>query len=102
MASEGEAPNTRISNWTLATATCPGHREVSAAANPNSVTCWRAGRPIVNRSPLTVIVVSDGVLRPELLDTLLMDESDYNVIVLESNAHAYSRIGHPDLVAVHA
>jgi hypothetical protein len=34
MASESEAPNTRISNWTLATGTSPGQRQASAAANP--------------------------------------------------------------------
>ena len=34
MASEGDAPDMRISNWTLATATSPGQRQVSPPAMP--------------------------------------------------------------------
>jgi hypothetical protein len=34
MASDADAPDTRISNWTLATATYPGQRHPSAPAMP--------------------------------------------------------------------
>jgi hypothetical protein len=56
----------------------------------------------MNHSPMTVVAVKEDALRPELLDALLMDESDYNVIVVESILHAYSRIRQlePDLVVV--
>jgi len=35
MASEGDAPDTRISNWTLATGTSPGQRQLSSPPIPN-------------------------------------------------------------------
>jgi hypothetical protein len=34
MASEADVPNTRISNWTLATGTSPGQRQSSSSAAP--------------------------------------------------------------------
>jgi DNA-binding NarL/FixJ family response regulator len=43
-------------------------------------------------SPLSVIAVSNDALRPELLDRLLDDDTDCNVIVVESIERAYSRI----------
>jgi len=46
----------------------------------------------VSRSPLTIVAVSNDALRPELLDLLLVDDSSYTVIVVESIARAYSRI----------
>src|SRR5262245_13879101 len=51
---------------------------------------------------LKVVAVSDDALRPELLDALLTDESDYDVVVMESTSHAYARIKQlePDLVLV--
>lgn len=48
-------------------------------------------RPVI-RSPLTVVAVSNDALRPELLDMLLVDDSSYTVIAVESIARAYSRI----------
>jgi CheY-like chemotaxis protein len=51
---------------------------------------------------LKVVAVSDDALLPALLDALLVDESDYNVIAVESITHAYSRIREfgPDLIVV--
>jgi response regulator RpfG family c-di-GMP phosphodiesterase len=46
----------------------------------------------MNGSPLNVVAVSNDVLRPELLDMLLVDGSSYDVIVVESIARAYSRV----------
>jgi CheY-like chemotaxis protein len=52
--------------------------------------------------PLSVVAVSNDTLRPELLDRLLVDDNDYNVIVVESIERAYSRIRRvqPDVVVV--
>ncbi len=46
----------------------------------------------MSTSPLSVVAVSNDALRPELLDRLLVDDNDYNVIVVESIERAYSRI----------
>ena len=46
----------------------------------------------MTRSPLNVVAVSNDALRPELLDMLLVNDSSYAVIVVESIAGAYSRI----------
>ena len=56
----------------------------------------------MNSSSLKAVAVSDDALRSELLDALLVDESDYDVIVVESIPHAYSRILQlePDLVVI--
>jgi CheY-like chemotaxis protein len=53
-------------------------------------------------SGLSVMAVSNDALRPELLDRLLVDDNDFNVIVVESIGRAYSRITHaqPDVVVV--
>jgi CheY-like chemotaxis protein len=55
----------------------------------------------MNSSSLKVVAVSDDALRSELLDALI-DDSDYNVVVVESMLRAYSRIRQlePDLVVV--
>jgi len=57
--------------------------------------------PIMNGLLLKVVAVSDDALRPELFDALF-DDSGYDVIVVESIPHAYSRIRElePDLVVV--
>jgi CheY-like chemotaxis protein len=54
----------------------------------------------MNRSPLSVVAVSNDALRPEFLDKLLVDDNNYGVIVVESILRAYSRIRevHPDVV----
>ena len=46
----------------------------------------------MSTSPLSVMAVSNDALRPELLDRLLVDDNDFNVIVVESIERAYSRI----------
>ena len=53
-------------------------------------------------SSLSVVAVSNDALRPELLDRLLVDDNDFNVIVVESIERAYSRItqAQPDVVVV--
>ena len=53
-------------------------------------------------SSLSVVAVSNDALRPELLDRLLIDDNDFNVIVVESIEGAYSRItqAQPDIVVV--
>jgi DNA-binding NarL/FixJ family response regulator len=53
-------------------------------------------------SPLSVMAVSNDALRPELLDRLLVDDNDFNVIVVESIERAYSRIRQvqPDVVVL--
>jgi CheY-like chemotaxis protein len=53
-----------------------------------------------NRSLRTIVAVSDDALRPQLLDALLVDDSNDDVIVLESIPRACSRIRElrPDLV----
>ena len=52
--------------------------------------------------PLSVVAVSNDALRPELLDRLLVDDNNYNVIVVESVERAYSRIRQvkPDVVVL--
>ena len=54
-------------------------------------------------SPHGVVAVSNDALRPELLDRLLVDDNDYNVIVVESIERAYSRITQlqPDVVILY-
>jgi CheY-like chemotaxis protein len=51
---------------------------------------------------LSMVAVSNDALRPELLDRLLVDDNDYNVIIVESIKRAYSRIRQvqPDVVVV--
>jgi response regulator RpfG family c-di-GMP phosphodiesterase len=45
----------------------------------------------MSTSPLSLVAVSNYALRPELLDRLV-DDNNYNVIVVESIERAYSRI----------
>ena len=82
MATENDAKDTRISNWTLATGTTPSQRALPSMGK--------------------VIAVSDDALRSQLLDSLLVDENDSDVIVVESMTRAYSRIRElkPDFVLV--
>jgi chemotaxis response regulator CheB len=47
---------------------------------------------VMSRSPLSVVAVSNDALRSELLDRLLVDDNDFDLIVVESIARAYSRI----------
>jgi CheY-like chemotaxis protein len=56
----------------------------------------------MSTSPLSVVAVSNDALRPELLDRLLVDDNNYNVIVVESIERAYSRIRlvQPDVVVL--
>jgi len=56
----------------------------------------------MNGSSLKVVAISDDALRSELLDALIVDESDYKTIVVESIPRAYTRIREvePDLVVV--
>jgi hypothetical protein len=53
-------------------------------------------------SSLKVVAVSADARRSELLDALLVEESDYDVVVVESISSAYSRIRQlePDIVIV--
>jgi CheY-like chemotaxis protein len=55
----------------------------------------------VSRSPVRVVAVSNDVLRPKLVHRLLED-GDYDVIVFESMARAYSRIRQlqPDVIVL--
>jgi DNA-binding NarL/FixJ family response regulator len=52
--------------------------------------------------PPSVVAVSNEALRPELLDRLLVDDNNYNVIVVESIERAYFRIKQeqPDVVVL--
>ena len=54
------------------------------------------------RSPLNVVAVSNDALRSELLDGLLVDDNNYDAIVVESIPRAYSRIRElqPDVVVL--
>jgi CheY-like chemotaxis protein len=56
----------------------------------------------MSTSSLSIMAVSNDALRPELLDRLLVDDNDFNVIVVESIERAYSRItqAQPDVVVV--
>ena len=56
----------------------------------------------MSTAPLSVVAVSNDALRPELLDRLLIDDNNYNVIVVESFERAYSRISlvQPDVVVL--
>jgi chemotaxis response regulator CheB len=56
----------------------------------------------MRRSPLNVVAVSNDALRSELLDRLLVDDNNYEVIVVESIPRAYSRIRElqPDVVVL--
>jgi DNA-binding response OmpR family regulator len=55
-----------------------------------------------SRSTPTVVAVSGDRLRERLLDALTLDEDGFDVIVVESIAHGYSRIKQltPDLIVV--
>src|SRR5262245_45120476 len=54
------------------------------------------------RSTLTGVAISGDRLRGRLLDALALDEDGFDVIVVESIAHGYSRIKQltPDVVVV--
>jgi CheY-like chemotaxis protein len=56
----------------------------------------------MSTSPLSIMAVSNDALRPELLDRLLVDDNNFNVIVVESIERAYSRIRQvqPDVVVL--
>jgi PleD family two-component response regulator len=56
----------------------------------------------MSRAPRTVVVVTGHVPRVQSLDALLIDTSEYDVIVVESIARSYSRIKQvvPDLVII--
>ena len=56
----------------------------------------------MSTSPLSIMAVSNDALRPELLERLLVDDNDFNVIVVESIERAYLRItqAQPDVVVV--
>jgi hypothetical protein len=51
---------------------------------------------------VNVVAVSNDALRSELLDGLLVDDNNYDAIVVESIARAYSRIRElqPDVVVL--
>jgi len=57
---------------------------------------------VMSTSPPSVLAVSNDALRPELLARLLIDDNNYNVVVVESIERAYSRIRQvqPDVVVV--
>jgi CheY-like chemotaxis protein len=57
---------------------------------------------VMSTSPPSVLAVSNDALRPELIARLLVDDNNYNVIVVESIERAYSRIRQvqPDVVVV--
>ena len=46
----------------------------------------------MSTSPISVVAVSNEALRPELLDRLLVDDTNYDVIEVESIERAYARI----------
>ena len=56
----------------------------------------------MSRPALSVVAVSNDALRPEMLDRLLVDDNDYNVVVVESIERAYSRVRQvqPDVVVL--
>ena len=56
----------------------------------------------MSTSRLSVMAVSNDALRPELLERLLVDNNDFNVIVVESIERAYLRItqAQPEVVVV--
>jgi hypothetical protein len=56
----------------------------------------------MSRASRTVVVVTGHVPRVQSLDALLIDTSDYDVIVVESITRSYSRIKQvvPDLVII--
>jgi hypothetical protein len=85
-----------------------GDRDNSGAASglvarDSNSTAWLGGEAIMNNLSLRVVAVSEDALRSELLDALLVDESDCNAVVVESIQRAYSRIRQiePDLVVVY-
>jgi CheY-like chemotaxis protein len=47
---------------------------------------------VMSTSSPSVLAVSNDALRPELLARLIVDDNNYNVIVVESIERAYSRI----------
>src|SRR4029453_4235833 len=57
---------------------------------------------VMPRSPLNVVAVSNDALRWELFDRLLVDDNNYDAIVVESIPRAYSRIRklQPDVVVL--
>jgi PleD family two-component response regulator len=86
----------RISNWTLATETQPGHRDGREGA------CRSVRRAVVRPSARrTVAVVSSQPHPPAVLDAF-MKGSEYDVVFVELTSRAYSSIRRvtPDLVVL--
>jgi hypothetical protein len=71
----------RVSNWTLATGSAPGTRYVHAAIEPAAM----------KRRARTVVVVSNRPYQSSVLESLA-HTSDYDTVVVESFATAYSSI----------
>jgi hypothetical protein len=90
-----------VSNWTLDTGTRPGERHVPGHV-PEQRATFSAGSQVMS-SRRTVVAVSGHPQRAELLDALLIEANDYDVIIVESIAHGYSRVKQvtPDLVIVY-
>ena len=81
------AVDIRVSSWTLATGTQPGHRRVLAVPT--------------RRALRTVAVISTQPHPSHVLDSLI-NGGNYDVVFVESTARAYSRIKRvtPDLVVL--
>jgi PleD family two-component response regulator len=81
----------RVSNWTLATGSAPGTRHVHAAIEPKSETRLEEGVVAMKRHARTVVVVSNQPYQSSVLESLAQT-SDYDTVVVESFATAYSSI----------
>jgi hypothetical protein len=99
MASNNETSDVRVSNWTSATSTQPGERQVDAIA-PAERGAPPGRRVQLTRSIRSVVVVSTRVIPARSLDRLLPDTADFDIVFVVAIAHAYSRIKlvAPDLV----
>ena len=65
-------------------------------------TTFGAYRQVMSRSPRSVLAVSEKPERAALVDGVLADVSEFDVVVVESIAHGYSRIKAlmPDLIVI--
>ena len=104
MASENDTLDVPVSNWTLATGTHPGERDVYSIVPQNHAQPSAPVTRSASRTPRSLVVVSGQAQRAELLDALMVDTNDYDIVFVESIAHGYSRIKQvtPDLVVVHS
>ena len=100
MASENNPPDVEASNWTLATGTQPGKRDVYTRTQPGDIP-HPLVRAATTRHLRTAVVVVGRSDRSPVVDALF-GATAWDVVFVESTARAYSQIRRvlPDVVIV--